>query len=125
MNQIRLLIADDSMLMRDILKESILEAFPSIEVREAGSGDETKKMLQKEHFDAVLCDWEMPGLSGIEILKWVRSTPPLEKLPFIMVTGTTEKESVVECINAGVTDYIVKPFTPEAICQKIKKILKL
>jgi CheY-like chemotaxis protein len=124
-NKIKLLIADDSMLMRDILKDSILETFPDIQVREAGSGDEAQKMLQKEHFDIVLCDWEMPGLSGIDLLIWVRSTSPLEKLPFVMVTGTTEKESVVECINAGVTDYIVKPFTPEAICQKIKKNLKL
>lgn len=125
MNKIRLLIADDSMLMRDILKESILETFPYIEVREAGDGKEAQKLLEREHFDIVLCDWEMPGLNGIDLLRWVRSTPPLETLPFVMITGTTEKESVVECINAGVTDYIVKPLTPEALCQKIKKILKL
>ncbi len=82
-------------------------------------------MLQREHFDLLLCEWEMPGLSGIDLLKWVRSTPAFKTLPFVMVTGTTAKESVVECINAGVTDYIVKPLTPEALCQKIKKILKL
>jgi CheY-like chemotaxis protein len=111
--------------MRDILKESILETFPYIEVREAGDGKEAQKLLEREHFDIVLCDWEMPGLNGIDLLRWVRSTPPLETLPFVMITGTTEKESVVECINAGVTDYIVKPLTPEALCQKIKKILKL
>jgi len=113
------------MLMRDILKESILETFPYIEVREAGSGDEAQKMLQREHFDIVLCDWEMPRLNGIELLRWVRSISTLKTLPFVMVTGTTEKESVGECITAGVTDYIVKPFTPEALCQKVKKILKL
>ena len=84
-----------------------------------------KKCSQKEHFDIVLCDWEMPGLSGIDLLKWVRSESALNTLPFIMVTGTAEKESVEKCIAAGVTDYIVKPFTPEALCQKLKKILKL
>ncbi len=125
MNKIKLLIADDSMLMRDILKESILETFPYIEVREASAGNEAQRMLESEHFDMVLCDWEMPGLSGIDLLRWVRSTPALKTLPFVMVTGTTEKKSIVECIEAGVTDYIVKPLTPEGLCQKIKKILQL
>jgi CheY-like chemotaxis protein len=124
-NKIRLLIAEDSMLMRDILKESILDRFPYIEIREAGAGDEAQKMLEREVFDIVLCDWEMPGMNGIDLLKWVRSDSALNTLPFVMVTGTAEKESVEKCIAAGVTDYIVKPFTPEALCQKLKKILKL
>lgn len=125
MNKLKMLIADDSMLMRDILKESILETFPHMEVFEAGTGDEAKKMIGNEHFDIVLCDWEMPGVSGIDILKWVRSTSYLEKLPFVMVTGNTEKESIVECIKARVTEYVVKPFTPDVLCRKIQKILHL
>ncbi len=123
--EIKLLIADDSMLMRDIIKESILDTFPYIKIREAAAGDEAQRMIESELFDMVLCDWEMPGLSGIDLLRWVRSTPALETLPFVMVTGTTEKKSVVECIEAGVTDYIVKPLTPEDLCLKIKRILKL
>jgi len=121
----KLLIADDSMLMREILKDSIAEAFPGIVVHEAATGKEAQKKLQNEHFDIVLCDWEMPELSGLDLLKWVRSTPSLATLPFIMVTGTTAKESVVECISEKVTGYIVKPFTPEVLCQKIAAILEL
>ena len=121
----KLLIADDSMLMRDILKDSIAEAFPDIVVHEAATGKEAQRKLQNEHFDIVLCDWEMPELSGLDLLKWVRSTPSLATLPFIMVTGTTAKESVVECISEKVTGYIVKPFTPEVLCQKIAAILEM
>jgi len=122
---LKMLIVDDSMLMRDILKESILETFPSLTVSEAGTGDEAQKMLQMEHFDIVMCDWGMPGLSGIELLKWVRSNPSINRLPFVMVTGTTAKESIVECVAAGVTDYVVKPFIPELPCKKMQKILKM
>jgi CheY-like chemotaxis protein len=121
----KLLIADDSMLMRDILKDSIAETFPEILIFEAATGKEAQKLLEKEKFDLVLCDWEMPELSGLDLLKWVRSTPSLTTLYFFMVTGTNAKESVVECINEKVTDYIVKPFTPDVVCQKIGAILKL
>ena len=121
----KLLIADDSVLMRDIIKDSLIEAFPGIIVREAATGKEAQKKLENEHFDIVLCDWEMPELSGLDLLKWVRSTPSLATLPFIMVTGTTAKGSVEECISEKVTGYIVKPFTPEVLCQKIGAILKM
>lgn len=125
MNDIRLLIVDDSMPIRDFLKKSIFDTFPYMEIQQAGSGDEAQKMLQTEQFDIVLSDWEMPGLSGIDLLRWVRSTSDLKTLPFVMVTGTKAKESIIECIQAGVTDYIVKPFTADAICRKIKQIMQL
>ncbi|MBF0328845.1 MAG: response regulator [Nitrospirae bacterium] len=121
----KILVADDSMLMRDIIKESLLETFSGAEVFEAGNGKDVQKILLKEKVDIVLCDWEMPEMSGIEVLKWVRSTPDLATLPFIMVTGTTDKEHVVECIKSGVTDYAVKPVTPDMLCNKISKALKI
>lgn len=119
----KLLIADDSMMMRDIIKEIIQEDFPEAHIYEAVDGLEAQKVLQKEHIDAVLCDWEMPEMNGIDLLKWVRNTPALKTLPFIMVTGTTEKESIVQCIQSGVTDYIVKPLTPETLIHKISKFI--
>jgi len=124
MKIIKLLIADDSMMMRDIINEIIHEDFPEVHIYEAADGLEAQKMLQKEHIDAVLCDWEMPGMNGIGLLQWVRETPSLKTLPFIMVTGTTEKECIVQCIKAGVTDYIVKPLTPETLIHKISKFIK-
>jgi CheY-like chemotaxis protein len=122
---IKLLIADDSMLMRDILKDAISTTFSHIVIHEASTGKEAQQMLQKEHYDLILCDWEMPELSGLDLLKWVRSEPSLAKLRFFMVTGTTEKERVMACINEKVTDYIVKPFVPDVVCQKIADALKL
>ena len=120
----KLLIADDSRSMREFLRNSITEAFPGIIVDEANTGKEAQKKLENEHFDIVLCDWEMPEMSGLDLLKWVRGTPSLETLPFIMVTGTKSKERVVECISEKVTGHIVKPFTSEVLCQKIGAILK-
>lgn len=125
MPKIKILVADDSMLMRDIIKDSLLETFSEAEIYEACSGKEAQALLQKEKVDIVLCDWEMPEMSGIDVLKWVRSTPDLSALPFIMVTGTTDKENVVECIKSGVTDYVVKPLTPDMLCQKVGKALKI
>ncbi|TAN44759.1 MAG: response regulator [Nitrospirae bacterium] len=125
MPKIKALVADDSMLMRDIIKESLLESFPEAEIYESGNGKDVQKILLKEVVDIVLCDWEMPEMSGLDVLKWVRSTPNLNTLPFIMITGTTDKEHVVECIKSGVTDYIVKPLTPDMLCNKISKALKI
>lgn len=124
MNKLHLLIVDDSMLMRDIIKESIEETFPYIETAMANNGDEAKTMLSKKHFDLVLCDWEMPEMNGDALLRWVRESSPLKTVPFIMITARVEKESILEVMKLGVTDYIVKPFTPDTLCHKLAVVLK-
>lgn len=123
MNKLRFLIVDDSGLMRDIIKETITEEFPEVEASMACSGDEAQKMLENKHFDFVICDWEMPGLNGNELLKWLRESSPLKTVPFIMITARGEKEAIIEVMKLGVTDYIVKPFTPDVICSKVHKVL--
>jgi DNA-binding response OmpR family regulator len=123
MNRLRFLIVDDSGLMRDIIKETITEAFPAVEALTANSGDEAQKMLENKHFDFVICDWEMPGLNGDELLRWLRESSPLKTVPFIMITAKGEKEAIIEVMKLGVTDYIVKPFTPEILCHKVQNVL--
>lgn len=124
MEQLRLLIVDDSSLMRDIIKETIEEALPGVLTSMASNGDQARKMLTQKHFDLVLCDWEMPALKGNELLQWLRETSTQQKVPFIMITANDKKENILEVMKLGVTDYIVKPFTPETLCQKVKTVLK-
>ena len=70
----------------------------------------------------VVCDWNMPVMEGIELLKHVRSDPALKDIAFLMVTAEAEKEKVIEAIKAGVDNYIVKPFTGEVLKEKLEKI---
>jgi len=124
MGQLQLLIVDDSTLMRDIIKETVEEAFPEVHTSVANNGDEAQKMLSHKHFDLVLCDWEMPALKGNELLKWLREGSSQQAVPFIMITAKGEKDYILEVMKLGVTDYIVKPFSPELLCQKVKTVLK-
>jgi DNA-binding response OmpR family regulator len=123
MGQLKVLIVDDSLLMRDIIIESIEEAFPDIEVSGANNGEEAQKLLSRRHFDLMLCDWEMPGLKGNDLLQWLRENSSQRAMPFIMITARGDVESILEVKQLGVTDYIVKPFTSETLCQKVKTVL--
>jgi hypothetical protein len=80
-------------------------------------------MLTKEAFDLVLCDWEMPEMSGLELLTWCREQDNLKTMPFIMVTSRGDKENVVQAIQAGVSGYVSKPFTNEQLLTKVKQAL--
>jgi CheY-like chemotaxis protein len=110
--------------MREFIKAAITESFPSVEIYDASNGKEAQQKLEAARFDVVLCDWEMPEMSGSDLLKWVRSTPAFKDIPFIMVTAKREKESILDAINAGVTDYIVKPLNAEVLCQKLTAVLR-
>jgi hypothetical protein len=80
-------------------------------------------MLAKEAFDLVLCDWEMPEMSGLELLTWCREQDNLKTMPFVMVTSRGDKENVVQAIQAGVSGYVSKPFTNEQLLTKVKQAL--
>jgi two-component system chemotaxis response regulator CheY len=75
-------------------------------------------LLKRNHFDGMVVDWQMPGHSGLEIVREIRKAG-LE-MPLLMVTGESEKERVVEAIRAGVTDYLIKPFEGQALEEKLK-----
>jgi two-component system chemotaxis response regulator CheY len=114
----RCLVADDSSTMRKIILRS-LNAVGVTEITEAGDGDEAIKAFGEGEFDLVLTDWNMPGKSGLEVIQSIRQTNT--KVPIIMVTTEAEKSRVLEAIQAGVSDYLVKPFTADTLREKLAK----
>lgn len=116
----KVLLVDDSGVMRKIILRS-LNAIGVTEVTEAGDGDEAWEIFQRGEFDLVLTDWNMPNMSGLEFLKLIRGSGAT--LPVVLVTTESEKERVVEAIQAGVTDYLTKPFDNDVLRDKILKHL--
>ncbi|MBW1938198.1 MAG: response regulator, partial [Deltaproteobacteria bacterium] len=93
-------------------------------VTEAEDGVIALKELKSQKIDFVISDWNMPNMTGIELLRAVRADSELSSLPFLMVTAESLKENVLEAVKAGVSDYIVKPFTAEVLSEKIEKIIE-
>ena len=114
----RVLVADDSSTMRKIILRS-LQAVGVTDIAEAADGAEAVAMFKPGEFDMVLTDWNMPGLTGLEVLQQIRAIDP--KVPVIMVTTEAEKSRVLQAIQAGVTDYLVKPFTADTLREKLEK----
>jgi two-component system chemotaxis response regulator CheY len=81
-------------------------------------------MLKSGNFDFLVSDWNMPGMTGIDLLKAVRADPKLAKLPVLMVTAESKREQIIEAAQAGVNGYVVKPFTAGTLEEKIKKIFE-
>ena len=123
MSKVSVLVVDDALFIRDLLKKSLRANFPGIQIEEAVNGLKAKQILSNQRFDLILCDWEMPEMSGLELLEWFRQQPQFKTVPFIMVTSRGDKENVVQAIQAGVTDYVGKPFTQEQLTSKVTKAL--
>ncbi|NLC99834.1 MAG: response regulator, partial [Gammaproteobacteria bacterium] len=123
MSKVSVLVVDDALFIRDLLKKSLRAYFPGIQIEEAVNGLKAKQILSNQSFDLILCDWEMPEMSGLELLEWFRQQPQFKTVPFIMVTSRGDKENVVQAIQAGVTDYVGKPFTQEQLTSKVTKAL--
>ena len=121
-SELRVLIADDSKAMRAILKGQ-LNNIGIEDVIEADSGQTAILGLTKNEVDLVLCDWNMPDPNGLEFLKLIRNNEKFKSIPFIMITTEGDKEHIVKAAEAGVSDYIVKPFSPEVLLRKIKQVL--
>ncbi|MCJ8314167.1 MAG: response regulator [Saccharospirillaceae bacterium] len=126
MAQLSILIVDDASFIRDLVKRTLRQHLPNAKVEEAINGKKAQNLLKKSTFDLILCDWEMPELSGIEVLNWLREFEiklERKKTPFIMVTSRGDKKNVVEAVQSGVNDYIGKPFTAEQLITKVTKAL--
>ncbi|MBC8432223.1 MAG: response regulator [Desulfobacterales bacterium] len=117
----KILIADDLPEARMVII-NFLENIGFTNIKEADGGTAVLRALKKEKYDLILCDWNMPDMSGVEVLKKIRSDDKLKDIPFIMVTAETEKEKILAAIEAGVSNYILKPFTAETISAKLKKV---
>ncbi|KWS31150.1 two-component system response regulator [Pseudomonas amygdali pv. ulmi] len=124
MSKVSVLVVDDATFIRDLVKKGLRNYFPGIHTEDAVNGRKAQALLGKESFDLILCDWEMPEMSGLELLTWCREQDNyLRTVPFIMVTSRGDKENVVQAIQAGVTDFVGKPFTNEQLLTKVKKAL--
>ncbi|KKO17832.1 MULTISPECIES: response regulator [Pseudomonas] len=123
MSKVNVLVVDDAPFIRDLVRKCLRNAFPGMTIDDAVNGRKAMAMLGKEAFDLVLCDWEMPEMSGLELLTWCRQQPELKSLQFIMVTSRGDKENVIQAIQAGVSDFVGKPFTNEQLLTKVKKAL--
>ncbi|GER93338.1 response regulator [hot springs metagenome] len=118
----KVLVVDDMASVRRFIKFGLEKNHPNLEIHEAANGKEAQTMLEAEKYDLILCDWEMPLMSGIELLTWARNHPKLKEIPFIMVTAKNEKEHVIKALQAGVNSYVIKPFTIEGLIQKMAEV---
>ncbi|PQP03563.1 MULTISPECIES: response regulator [Pseudomonas] len=123
MSKVSVLVVDDASFIRDLVKKCLRNYFPGIRIEDAVNGKKAQAMLAREAFDLVLCDWEMPEMSGLELLTWCREQDNLKTMPFVMVTSRGDKENVVQAIQAGVSGYVSKPFTNEQLLTKVKQAL--
>ncbi|WP_025856389.1 response regulator [Pseudomonas sp. CHM02] len=123
MSKVSVLVVDDASFIRDLVKKCLRNYFPGIKIEDAVNGKKAQAILMRETFDLVLCDWEMPEMSGLELLTWCREQAHLKAMPFVMVTSRGDKENVVQAIQAGVSGYVSKPFTNEQLLNKVKQAL--
>ncbi len=123
MSRLKALVVDDASFVRDLVKRTVRNQFPEIDMDEAADGRKAQSIMSRQYYDLVLCDWEMPEMSGLELLRWVRQHDAYRSQPFIMITSRGDKEHVVEAVREGVSDYLGKPFSPEALGKKIRKVM--
>jgi two-component system, chemotaxis family, chemotaxis protein CheY len=116
------LVVDDFSTMRRIIKNLLHDlGYPN--VTEADDGNTALPLLRQGNFDFLITDWNMPGMPGLELLKNVRADARLGKMPVLMLTAEAKREQIVEAAQAGVSGYVIKPFTAATLKEKIDKIL--
>jgi len=118
---LKVLVVDDMSTMRRIVK-NVLKQIGYTDIDEAENGEDGLKKLKAGGYGLVVSDWNMPVMMGIDLLKAVRADPDLKHLPFLMVTAEAQKDNIIEAVQAGVSNYVVKPFTAEALLEKLQKI---
>lgn len=120
----KVLVVDDFATMRRIVK-NILRQIGFTNIVEADDGTTAWEMLNKDDgIQFIVSDWNMPQMTGIELLRKVRASEEFADLPFLMVTAEAQQENIIEAVQAKVSNYIVKPFTPDTLGQKINKIFE-
>lgn len=123
MEKLKILIIDDVPSMRRFAKFSLEKIFTGAAVEEVASGREAKAKMDQVKYDLIICDGEMPDMSGAEVLNWIRSHPTLSGTPFVMVSSQNDKQSVMKAIESGANSYVVKPYTAEMLAQKIIAVM--
>lgn len=119
----KILVVDDFSTMRRIIK-NLLRELGFNNIFEADDGQSALPKLQSGGIDFLITDWNMPGMTGIDLLRAVRANPNLAQLPVLMVTAEAKRDQIVEAAQAGVNGYVIKPFTAATLQEKIEKIFE-
>jgi two-component system, chemotaxis family, chemotaxis protein CheY len=120
---LKILAVDDSPTMRRIIVNTLKRAGYD-DVTEASDGKDALAKMKVEQFNFVITDWNMPEMDGLTFVSQVRSLDEFKDMPILMVTTRSVKDDIIEAMKAGVNNYIVKPFTPETLGEKIGQVLK-
>lgn len=121
--KIHILVADDMEAIRTLVRAS-LRRIGAKHVEIAFDGESAWNVLQKKHIDLIICDWEMPKMNGLDLLAKIKESGQFKDIPFLLLTATTEKPLVMKAVNAGVTDYLSKPFKPSELEYRVIKMLR-
>ncbi len=121
--RMKVLMVDDFATMRKIVR-NILKQIGFEDISEAEDGNAALRVIKNEKVGLVVTDWNMPNMSGLDLLREIRQDPQTSSLPVLMVTAEGLKENVMEAVKAGVSNYVVKPFTAEVLQEKIETIFK-
>src|SRR5512137_2045945 len=118
----KILVVDDFSTMRRIVR-NLLKELGFANVHEAEDGvDALNKLRGEGNFEFVVSDWNMPNMTGIELLRNIRADAALKHLPVLMVTAEAKRENIIEAAQAGASGYVVKPFTAATLDEKLKKV---
>jgi len=117
----KILVVDDMASMRGVIC-ALLKNLGHTNLEQAEDGSQALNKLRTDDYDLVISDWNMPKISGIELLKEIRKDEKLRKIPVLLVTAETKLENIKEAIQSGVTDFIVKPFTQQSLDTKLSKV---
>ena len=120
---LKIMIVDDMGSMRFFIRVCLEMVFPSCVCEEAKNGAAAMQFLQSREFNLILCDWELPGVKGDEILRWIREESQTKDTPFIMITGYNQMSYIQKAISLGVTDYVIKPINCAVLEHKIRRVL--
>lgn len=120
---LRILVVDDFSTMRRIIR-NLLQDLGFKNISEADDGSTALTALRESEFDFVVTDWNMPGVTGIDLLRAIRADAKLKHLPVLMVTAEGKREQIVEAAQAGVNGYVIKPFTASTLREKLDRIFE-
>ena len=120
--RMKILVVDDFASMRQVVKKTLIAMGFSNIHEAAGGADAVRKIEEGEPFGLIISDWNMPNMTGLDLLNFVRSNQHMVKVPFLMITAEGNPENIVQAAKAGVSQYIVKPFTAEALQQKLEGV---
>lgn len=119
----KVLVVDDFATMRRIIK-NVLKQIGFTHILEADDGATAIEVLKENEVDLIISDWNMPRMNGLDLLKTVRNKESTKAIPFVMVTAEAQKDNVLQAVQSGVDNYIVKPFTADAVKEKLTQVFK-